>query len=138
MGTLDRLPDSALKVAMCISLAEKDDLVLTKDNVEEAIQRSLECVIGMKKVFLGTGEHSLVKPTTFIIRYLIKHPKHEVTRKRILVELYGQADAIDLDRIVDTLVQAGTLEIIKGEEEQIYKLTDSVIDKYESLKEEEK
>jgi hypothetical protein len=137
-GTLDRLPDSALKVAMCISLSEKDDLVLTKDNVEEAIQRSLECIIGMKKVFLGTGEHSLVKPTTFLIRYLIKQPKHEVTRKRILVELYGQADAIDLDRIVDTLVQSGTLEIIKGEDEQIYKLTDSVIDKFESLKEEEK
>ena len=137
-GTLDRLPDSALKVAMCISLSEKDDLVLTKDNVEEAIQRSLECIIGMKKVFLGTGEHSLVKPTTFLIRYLIKQPKHEISRRRILSELYGQADAIDLDRIVDTLVQSGTLEIIKGDVEQIYKLTDSVIDKYESLKEEEK
>lgn len=138
-GTLDRLPDTVLKVAMCISLATKDELVFTRFDIEEAIHRCLECTVGMRKVFLGSGEHSLAKPSAHILRVLLRRETHEISRTLLLRELHGLADAIDLDRIIDTYAQSGVIEVIKkGMEDAIYKMSDEMVGQFNRiLKEEE-
>lgn len=138
-GTLDRLGDTVLKVAMCISLSYKNDLVFLKDDIDEAIFRCQECQTGMRKVFLGSGEHSLARATAHVLRILITRPNHMISRGKLLTQLFGEADVVDLDRIIDTLVQAGAVECIKqGMEEMVYKMSDETVSKFGRFVEEEK
>lgn len=132
-GTLDRLPDTILKIAMCISLANKDDLILLESDIEEAISKCQETIVGMRKVFLGSGEHNLARPTAHILRILIARPDHKQTRKRLLRELMGEADAIDLDRIVDTLNQRDCIDIINIGGEISYSLKEETVDQYKNI-----
>ena len=132
-GTLNRLPDTILKVAMCISLAKRDELFITESDLEEAIYRCKETIVGMRKVFLGSGEHSLAKPTAHILRLLVGKIEHRISREKLLQALWGEADAIDLDRIVDTLCQAGAIEIEKIDNETYYSLKSSVLESYNTI-----
>lgn len=132
-GTLDRLPDMALKVAMNISLSKKDELILTWDDIEEAIWVCQETIVGMRKVFLGSGEHSLAKPTAHVLRILVGRPDHKISRMRLLRDLYGEADAIDLDRIVDTMSQCGAIDVVNINGECFYQLKEEIIEQYKSI-----
>jgi hypothetical protein len=138
-GTKKRLPVTALKVAMCISLSNKNDLVLLKEELEEAISRCTECIVGMRKVFLGSGEHSLIKPTSFVMRVLIKRPEHKISRPVLLSLLHGQADAVDLDRIIATLEERQFLSSYRESMDTpiIYKICDGAIEQFTHLVEEE-
>jgi len=133
-GTLDRLPDTALKVAICISLSYKDDLVLLKEDIEEAIFQCQDTIVGMKKVFLGSGEHSLANPTAQVLRILIGRKDHKISRSKLLRVLTGIADAIDLDRIIDTLAQSGVVEVVKvGMSEVEYLMRESIAKEFDRL-----
>ena len=138
-GTLDRLGDTVLKVAMCVSLSSKDDLVFTKEDIEEAIFRCQECLVGMRKVFLGSGEHSLARATAHVLRILINRIDHSISRGKLLSLLFGEADVVDLDRIIDTLVQAGAIECVKcGMDEVVYKMSDETVSKFGKFVDEER
>jgi hypothetical protein len=132
-GTLDRLPDTILKVAMNISLASKDDLVITLPDLDEAIWKCQETIVGMRKVFLGSGEHSLAKPTAHVLRILVSKKEHKISRMRLLQSLYGEADAIDLDRIIDTFKQSGIIDVENVGGEVWYSLKEEVINQYQSI-----
>lgn len=132
-GTLERIHDTILKVAMCIALSRKNDLVLLKDEIEEATDECLSCVAGMKKVFLGSGEHSLAKPTAMILKMLIIHPEHKLSRKRMLTDLYGTADAYDLDRIIDTLSQSGAIDSYQNGKDIFYVMKNEIVSQYSRI-----
>lgn len=132
-GTLERIHDTILKVAMCISLSRKNDLVLLKDEIEEAIEECLNCTAGMKKVFLGSGEHSLAKPTAMVLKMLIINPEHKLSRKRLLTELYGTADAYDLDRIIDTLSQSGAIDSYQNGKDVYYIMKNEIVNQYSRI-----
>ena len=135
-GTLERIHDTILKVAMCISLAEKNELILERSDIEQAIDKCLECTTGMKRVFLAHGEHSLAKPTMKVLKILIVAKEHQKLRKSLLSELYGEADAMDLDRIIDTLTQAGAIESINTPNGVLYKMPDKIAERYVNFKKE--
>lgn len=132
-GTLDRLPDTILKVAMNISMSNKDELVILQADLDEAIWRCQETLVGMRKVFLGSGEHNLARPSAMILRFLISHKEHQMSRMQVLKKLYGEADAIDLDRIVDTLNQSGFIELVNVDGEVYYKLKEELVGRYETI-----
>ena len=135
-GTLERVHDTVLKVAMCISLSKKDELVLDKCDIEEAVEKCLECVPGMKRVFLGHGEHALAKPTAHVLKILLVAKDNQRTRKQLLSDLYGEADCVDLDRIVDTLVQSDAIESFKTPQGVLYKMKAKVVSQYLRLRKE--
>lgn len=135
-GTLERIHDTVLKVAMCISLSKKDELVLDKDDIEEAVEKCVECTAGMKRVFLGHGEHALAKPTAKVLKLLLTAPDNQLLRKKLLIALYGEADSLDLDRIMDTLVQSGAVESFNTSQGALYKMPIDVVNKYIRLRKE--
>ena len=132
-GTLNRLHDTVLKVAMCLSLADKDDLILEQHNIEEAILNCENNIAGMKRVFLGHGRHPMADANAMVMKILLNRAGHRVTRKSLLSQLYGIADAVDLDRIIDTLSQSGAIVSDREGNETGYTMPKEIAAKYTTI-----
>ena len=120
-GTMERMPDQILKAAMLISLSESPNLILSKRNIEEALSVALECVAGVKQVTMGAGKSALAYQTKLVLRELIERPDHKTTRAKLLMKYWGELDSFDLDRIIETLLSAGAIEITNDRKTYILK-----------------
>lgn len=107
-GSLERIGDQVLKVAMLISLAESNYLVMTKDHIEEAIKKCEETLIGVRKVSTGQGKSDAIPIVSEIIKLLVDAPEQEVERAKILIKT--NCEPIQLDRAIDTLIQRGVIK----------------------------
>lgn len=111
-GTLERISDSILKVAMLISLSRGTDLELREGDIDEAIRKCLAFVQGARKVALGTQGKSISREgTAVVLRYLIQHPEHAVSKTKLLQKFWGHFNADELKIIVDSLVIARAVKI---------------------------
>lgn len=108
-GTADRLHDHILKISMLLSLAERDDLIITPIHIDNAIELCTAFTTSVKRVTLGKGKNEDSEKTRIILDYLLGQPDYSTTTRRILRAKYGDLDAIDLDKILDTLERAGII-----------------------------
>ena len=133
-GTLARLPDTALKVAMPLSLSSKNDLILLKEDVEQAIELCLECYPGCERVFIGQSKYALSEATHAFLRLMTE--KKSISRKRLIREMCFNrvlCDYIDLDRIIETYIQGGQLISKKEGNDIIYSLNEQILSQYDRI-----
>ena len=109
-GTAERLGDSVLKVAMLHSLSRGSSLIITKEDIDFAVEECENCTKGTQQVFLGTGKQSFADATGMLVKELLKIYPEAISRQNILRKMWGHMDAIDFDRIFETLKQAGIAE----------------------------
>jgi hypothetical protein len=134
-GTLNRIGDKVLKLAMIISLSQRLDLVITKDHLFEAITQSIDCYNAAKQITMGAGKNNLSQQTKMILRDLIQAPNHQISRKMILQKYWGDIDAFDIDRIAETLVGADAIDILyPGKTNCTYQLKQETLDRYTKFK----
>ena len=133
-GTYNRIGDQVIKVAMLLALGEGDDLVLTKPIIEEALVECLDCTNGMKQITMGAGAATLSRQTKLVLRDLISRPDHKIERQRLLQKYWGEFDAFDLDRIIETLLGAGAITKEMHGTKVTYTLKKDTLDAYTSLK----
>jgi len=137
-GTMERIHDSILKVASLISLSRKLDMILEGEDMEEALEVCLDTVVGMRKVVMGVGGKSeFSDKTALVLRALLDKPEHKMTRQQMLIKYWGDIDSIDLDRVIETLVQAEAITAQRVGKNIVYELTNKAINLYSSFKEEE-
>jgi hypothetical protein len=129
-GTVNRIGDQILKVAMCISLSKRGDLILNERDIKEAISHCIATLNGMKQITMGQGKSNLASQTKAIIRELIMLPDHRITRKKLLMKYWGEFDSFDLDKIVETLQQAGAIEIFRNGAHIEYALKEKALESY--------
>lgn len=129
-GTIERLQDHSLKVAMLLSLSRSLDLVINKQDMEEAIEACQLCFGGAKRIAMGQGKAATAAQTATLLKELVLRPNQEITRQKFLQKFWGEVDAFDLDRIVETLLQAEAIRIIKKGKDITYKMTQKVYDSY--------
>jgi hypothetical protein len=104
-GTLERLSDSVLKVALLISLSRAPDLVLSPDDIAEGINRCVAFVPGARKVTMGAQGKSVSREgTAVVLKYLLQHPQHSASTTQLLQRFWGHFNADELKTIVDSLV----------------------------------
>lgn len=108
-GTIERLGDTVLKVAMILSLADGMSLEISKDHVAEAIFRCEECLNGLKQITMGAGKSDLAMATALVLKELLKRLDHKISRKILLSKYWGEFDSITLDRIMETLINSGAV-----------------------------
>ena len=108
-GTMNRVGDQIIKVAMILSLAQEPNLIIKESHILEAIDVSTACISGMKQVTMGSGKSNLAFQTKLIMRELLQAKDHTITRQKILQKYWGELDSFDLDRIVETLLGAGAV-----------------------------
>lgn len=133
-GTLNRIHDQVLKVAMLISVSNKLDLVLEENDIQEALDVCVNCVVGVKKVTMGVGKSTMAPQTATVLDFLLKQTDNKATRQKILQKFWGELDSYDLDRIAESLMQAGALNAIKNGKHMIYQLTPDTVTAYTQYK----
>jgi hypothetical protein len=129
-GTVDRIHDTILKVAMLVSLSDRLDLIITKDHINEAINACLECIANLKKMSMPSGKAPMARQTGLLLSELVKSPNQEISKLKFLQKYWGEVDAFDLERIVDTMQQANYITIKKDKGDLIYKLSQAAYQQY--------
>jgi hypothetical protein len=137
-GTLERLGDQVLKAAMLISLSKGFDLKLKLEDIQESIIRCEECVSGIRMIE-SSGRSSISPIVARVIQLLVAAPEHKLSRKAIQRVLRFDADHMELDRTVETLLGAGVIDqpFRDSSREITYKMTEETYKMYTRFKKEE-
>lgn len=145
-GTLERLADSVLKVAMLVSLSRGTSMELSGDDVAEGIRKCVGFVPGARKVALGAQGKSISKEgTAVVLRYLLANPEHAASKTKLLQKFWGHFNADELKVIIDSLVIARAVKLEQrqtptgrglGAVEDWVILEPKVLENYEKLQKE--
>lgn len=129
-GTSDRLHDHILKISALLSLSESNDLKIEEAHLARGIELCTGFTTNVKRITAGHGKGDSAEKSRLFLDYLLSQPNFTTKRSKVLSAKYGHIDAIDLDRLVDTMVQAGLLEISGSGGNTIYKLADSYTEQF--------
>lgn len=108
-GTSDRIHDQILKISMLLSISERQDLVITKPHIDNAIRLCEEFTTSVKRLIDGKGKGESSDRNRGILDYLLSQDDFTCSRKKLLRAKYGDMSAIELDASLDTMVQAGII-----------------------------
>lgn len=133
-GTINRFGDQVLKVAMCMNLSRGGFPLLSCEDIDKAVAACTATLTGLKQVIMGKGKSNLAEQTRSVIKELLVQPTHEISRKKLLSEYWGQFDSFDLDRIVETLTGMGAIEVHRNGSNPTYKMSQKVVDSYLNFK----
>lgn len=123
-GTSERLTDSILKVAMLISLARKDTLLIDEQDMDDAINSASTFIRAAHQTTMGQNSKSEVAPqSASVMKTLYESKEFRMSRKKILRKLWGECDAMVFDRVISTLDQAGIVSSVMEGSEVMYILT---------------
>lgn len=131
-NTIERMPDHVRKVAMCISASKSPSLEISKQDVEEAIFQCIKLGNTARRITHG-GSNSLAEQTKKVLIYLLESDEHKIERDKMLRKGFGDFDAVELDKITDSLQQAGFIRIMNQGEDTIYKVTERGINLWQNI-----
>jgi hypothetical protein len=133
-GTMERIGDKVLKAAMLTSLAREPVLKISKEGLEEAIDRTEECMGGVKKISM-VGASVLSPAIAKVLKCLLDQPENKIGRKKLLNKLWPDITSIDLDSVVDNLFQSGAIiQPFREGKEVTYQLAPGIADSYKKYK----
>lgn len=124
-GFVNRVRTHILKVGMCLSLIERDDLLITEKHIVDAMELVFPIMDDILVISRQAGASKYRSHYALIIQELIRSPLYAMKRKDLLNKHRGEFTARDLNEAIDTLVQGGSVEVVDIEEEIGYKLTKS-------------
>lgn len=139
-GTVDRLGDQVLKVAMLISASERDDLLITDKQLAIAIEETEHCLMGTRAIALEKTKSDINIVIEKVLKELLKskecgpHNGPSVTRKKLMIATH--IEALMLDRALDTLEQRGAIYSPRrnSKKEIFYEMTKETFDTYMKFK----
>ena len=129
-GTMERIGDSVLKVAMLISLSRSNSLVIEQEDLELSIEKCEETLIGTKKITLGQGKSEVSPLIAQVTKILVDSPNQEILRAKLLTKL--NCETLQLDRVIDTLEQRDAIELYRkqGQKGVFYHMKPAVYQEY--------
>lgn len=106
-GTIQRFGDSVKKVAMLLSLAESPDLIITEDNIKEAIEVCETFIGSVRRTTMGKKTVSTyANQKTLIIKELLEQEDHRITRTELLHKYHLHFNGDELTNIMQTFDEA--------------------------------
>lgn len=134
-GLSERLHDHILKVSLLLSLSESNHLQITKDHLAKSIELCVGFTINTRRVTNGRGKSELSDKNKIFLDYLLSQDNFSALRRKVLSAKYGDIDAIDLDKIVDTLTQAGIITTESTTAGPVYKLSEQYANQFKGYME---
>lgn len=132
-GISRRIHDHMLKVAICLSLADRDDLVIDAKEMEAASNLCLPLMRNTEVVLRGKGKSDIGEHSALFLDLLISRPDFTISRAEVLGKHYEDFSAGVLNMIVDTLSQGKKIASVVRNGETFYKLSDESIEVYKKL-----
>jgi predicted transcriptional regulator len=127
-GTYDRLNDHVIKIATCISLSRKLDMMIEDEDIEEAIAVASSLSNTAKKVAGMQGKSSAAAIIKSFLLLMVNAEGYTLTRKQVLQKGFGNLDASELDKVIETLTQTGFVVQLTGGKEIKYQLTKTCVE----------
>lgn len=128
-GYFARKRDVIFKVAMLVSLAQDDSLVIDDDILKQTFKLLTELETNMVKAFAGVVDDPALKYKDMILTQIAVTPGQNLTRSQILRKNWNRFDGQILDRIIANLIDARVIKsesVRRGRQmEVVYTLIDS-------------
>lgn len=99
------------KVAMCLSAARGDDLIINKDDFEKGYDLVNSVAKNIPLVFRGVGKSDLAAASAKVLNFI--ELKGYAAKGEILRALWSDVQIDDLDRILMTFLEGGVVNTIK-------------------------
>lgn len=129
-GTAERAGDTILKLSMLLSINDAPDLLIAKNHIEKSVDLFYRSARDSKLVTEGKGKSLESGAVKTVLGYLLQRPDYSAYRKQILASRYGDISATELASAIDTLDQAGLIEVMNDKDEgPFYKLPDKYVEK---------
>lgn len=110
-GFVNRVPDHALKVAMCLCLSRYENTgIIIEADIKEAIEKITGLIYASQKASEIGGLDPLAAQTKKVVDFLIAAPENQMTRRELLIRGYGDYETTILDKIIDTLFEMGWIK----------------------------
>ena len=137
-GSENRIHDTILKVAMLVALSKKPELVIRRDDMEEAMTNCLNTLVAVNEITMGSKQEdkSDKSKRKALIGFLLNRPGFKCTRRVLLQNNYENFSSFELDKMIDSLSQAGLLVAGVEGSEVVYGLTQILIDRYKKIEKE--
>jgi hypothetical protein len=134
-GSVNRLGDQVLKAAMLISLARKDDLDLTVEDVALAIKKCEECMSAINVMMLTSTNGNASGPIKSVLKQLAYAPEQTMSRAKLLSRLHSEGiDSMILDRALESLQQSnGITQPFRKGKDIMYRMTKEAYSQFESF-----
>lgn len=113
-GYYERKHVHVLKLAMAISLAASDELVLEPRDIGAALQMLEELEPGMYKAFSSVGKNIYSADHERIRSQILNSGERGVSYKKILAANIHAIDKEQIDKILNTLVEMGDVGSVKS------------------------
>lgn len=137
-GTMERIGDHVLKVAMLISLAKSNDLIIDMPTLEESIDVCQASVVGTRKTTMGVGRAESAEAAGRVLKVLLDQPDFTVERSKLLRLLKNDVNVMMLNMVLDDLGDNGKCVLRAGRDngKVIYQLKEEYAETYKNFKKE--
>ena len=115
-GTLNRFGTSVLKVAMLLSLAEKPELIIRPESMNEAIEICEKLVGNVRKITLGKStpnDSTEANRKMILIRELLERDGFKISRAQLLKKYWLQGNVVEWDNTILSAEASGLLAVDK-------------------------
>jgi hypothetical protein len=132
-GTLNRFPDSVLKVAMLVSLSRNPELVIDEKSMIESIAVCENLVGNIRKTTMGRSQISDNNATrkTLAIQELMMRDGHAISREKLNKKFWMQGNSGEWDECMASMEVAGMIKIESIGNQIIYRMPELV---YQEMK----
>lgn len=127
-GTLNRFPDSVLKVAMLIALARNPELKIDEKSMAEAIVLCETLVGNIRKTTMGrssTSDTNSVRKT-LAIQELMLREGHAISREKLNKKFWMQGNSNEWDECMASMEVAGMIQLQQVGAQIIYKMPEAI------------
>lgn len=132
-GISERIADNILKAAALISLSKSTNMIISEEDMEEALDEGMRCLSDANRVSFGGSKSPMSAQSKAVLTHIVNADNYEIARTQLLKKGYGDYDTYDLDRILESGIQAGMFsvmtKVIKGKEDRFIKLKEEVVEK---------
>lgn len=131
-GTLNRLGDSVLKIAMLLSLSKSINREIDIDSMIQAVEIGEKLVGNIRQTTMGrkgTSDSSTLK--TLIIKELLDRQDHQISRTMLAKKMwmyYG--DIKELDELMLSFDQAGLIKTTVMGNNMVYQMPDNQVQEF--------
>jgi len=102
-----------MKLSMIVSASKRDELVLTKDDLDDAIRLIVEAEINMSSVFSGVGSSDISGLLHEGIKYIKLSTTDEIPMYRFARHFEDSMDKFTMDRVLHTMDAMKLAKVIK-------------------------
>jgi len=137
-GTMARVEDMSLKIALIRNLDFEDSLVMRWEHLEWSIEQVSRLAQNAFKTGLGSKDNELSTCLNLVMTDLCKEPISFVSKSKLLMLHVGQYSIDSLNKVIQNLVEMRQLAVTVANGEEYYKIGETLAKQWNTTKREKK